>query len=86
MLLAGKPTLQLPMYLEQAMFSAAVGRIGAGLTAAPVKPEQIAIRLMTLLNDQRPAEAARRFAANYAEFDPQRQIERMLERVEGLLG
>ena len=85
MLLAGKPTLQLPMYLEQAMFSAAVGRIGAGLTAAPVKPEQIAIRLMRLLNDRRYAEAARRFAANYGDFDPQRQIERMLERVEELL-
>jgi len=86
MLLAGKPMLQLPMYLEQGMNAAAVGRIGAGLTAAPVKPEQIAIRLMTLLHDQRYAEAARRFAANYAEFDPQRQIEKMLERVDGLLG
>jgi len=85
MLLAGKPLLQIPLYLEQGLNSQAVERMGAGLTAAPNRPEQIAVKLMQLLGSDQYAQAANRFAARYADLVPARQVERMLTRIEALL-
>ena len=85
MLLAGKPILQVPIYLEQALNSAAVARLGAELTAEPTRPERIAEKLRALVNSDVYAEAARRFAARYADFVPERQIDRMVGRAQELL-
>ena len=74
MLLAGKPSLQIPIYLEQALNARVVAQLGLGLAASPERPEQIAASLTSLLQDDRYAEAAREFAARHADFDPQRQI------------
>jgi len=85
MLLAGKPVLQLPIHLEQAIFGAAVIRLGAGLSARLRRPEEIAMKLVRLLHGEGYAQAARRFAARYADWDASRQIDRVVRRIETLL-
>jgi hypothetical protein len=85
LLLAGRPSLQVPIYLEQCHFAMAVRRLGAGLTASSDRPQQIADALTRMLASESYAEAARRFAARHADFDPQRQVAGMLNRIEGLL-
>ena len=102
MLLAGKPVLQLPIVLEQRMTADAVVRLGAGERAAPTDPAAVGEKLNSMLASDRYAEAARLFAAKYADFDPApstssgqapstssgqaAQVERMAGRVEELLG
>jgi UDP:flavonoid glycosyltransferase YjiC (YdhE family) len=85
MLLAGKPTLQVPIFLEQALFSQAVARLGAAIVALPDQRLDAVAGLMELLASQQHAEAARQFAARYAGYDPERQIVAMVDRVEELL-
>jgi UDP:flavonoid glycosyltransferase YjiC (YdhE family) len=85
MLLAGKPLLQLPSFLEQTLTSIAVDRLGAGMGASVRDSTQISRRLTALLHDDKWAEAARRFAARYAKFSPEEEIADMLDRAESCL-
>jgi glycosyltransferase involved in cell wall biosynthesis len=85
MLLAGKPSLQLPIYLEQGLNALAVARLGAGLCVPPGKPGEFAAALEALLNCPEYTAAARAVAAGHADFDPVSQIDGMLGRVEELL-
>jgi hypothetical protein len=86
LLLAGKPILQLPIHLEQAILSAGVARVGIGLSASASRPEQIAMKLMALLHSEQRSQAARRFARRYSEFEPQDQVDKALQRIEALVG
>ena len=81
MLLAGKPTLQIPIFLDQALIMQAVVRAGCGLGASPTGGDPIALRLASLLDEPRYADAARRFAARYAAYKPQEQIESIVDRL-----
>ena len=85
MLLAGKAVLQLPIVVEQRLTADATVRLGAGERAAAGDAGQVGEKLGLLLADGRYAEAAGRFAAKYADFDPAAQVERMVGRVEELL-
>ncbi len=85
LLLAGKPTLQIPIFLEQWMFSSRVADLGAGLVAPARSPERIAIQLMKLLNSNQYANTAAQVAARYADFDACQQVNTILERIEELL-
>jgi len=85
MLMAGKPILQLPTNLEQVINGASVVRLGAGLSVRIRRPEDIAVKLMSLLHSEKFASAAQRFADKYADFDPQQRIEKALSLVDGLL-
>jgi UDP:flavonoid glycosyltransferase YjiC (YdhE family) len=85
MLLAGRPTLQLPMYLEQGLFSNAVERLGAGIVASVNQPDQINMQVIELLQFDGYANVAKRFAQRYADYNPQSQIEIIIHRVEELL-
>jgi UDP:flavonoid glycosyltransferase YjiC (YdhE family) len=85
LLLAGVPLLLIPLFLEQVAFSRRVVAMGAGLMADPSRPEQIAARLLALLQDARFRDGARRFAARYVGFDPGQQQLKIVERIEGLL-
>ncbi len=84
MLLAGRPTLQIPLYVEQAIFSLTVKQIGAGTPVFCDGSEQFLPALEALLNDPRFSAAASSFARNYAEFDPQKQIDAVVRRIEEL--
>jgi len=85
MLLAGKPTLQVPVTLEQALLSSAVVRMGAGLGASPVNLQEVQTGLFTLMNSSNEAQAAQRFMQRHADFDDRAQIAKMLSRSEELL-
>jgi MoaA/NifB/PqqE/SkfB family radical SAM enzyme len=84
-LLAGRPVLQVPISLKQGHVAMAVTRLGAGLMASSDQPERIMDALTRMLASESYAEAARRFAARHADFDPQRQVAGMLDRIEALL-
>ena len=77
MLLAGKPMLQLPIWLEQAHNSLSASHLGAAASANINKPRQIQEALGMLLNSARYEEAARGFAARYAQFSPEQETERL---------
>jgi len=85
MLLAGKPVLQIPLYLEQALNSTAMARTGAGLVALPTSPDQVSGQLRALLSSPRYATAAECFARKYAHLSAKQQIERMIGHALALL-
>jgi len=85
LLLAGKPLMLIPIHLEQAMTAGAVGRLKAGVSADPNQPEPVISRLMTLLQRDDFAAAARQFADKYAGFSPNQKIALIVERIDALL-
>src|ERR1700722_8238240 len=85
MLMAGKPTLQLPIYLEQVLMSQAVRRMGAGL-ASPISESQMIINCLRKMADSTEyASAAQGFANKYAQSNPLPRNEQILDRLEALL-
>jgi len=84
MLLAGKPALHVPIFLEQATNARAVERLGAGISAPSTNAAAIIAGLRTLLALDQYASAARRFAAKYAGFDAERQVRRVVDRADEL--
>jgi hypothetical protein len=87
MLLAGKPTLHVPLYLEQQLSADNVVRMGAGLTAEANNAPRVVGQLETLLdNSDRCEPAAAAFASRYASFDGRGQVDRLAAQVEHLLG
>ena len=69
-LLAGKPILQVPIYLEQAINAMATVRVGAGLIAFPRGVDRTGEQIAELLTSPALFQAAQRFAARYAVFPP----------------
>jgi UDP-N-acetylglucosamine:LPS N-acetylglucosamine transferase len=86
MLMAGKPILQIPLTLEQMLTGINTTRMQAGLVAEQNQPRETTTRLTALLDSEQLAAGARRFANRYADFDPEWQIERVVERIDALLG
>jgi len=85
LLMAGKPTMQIPINLEQGLVAHAVKQMGAGLAAPEAQPKPIIERIQEMLGSDRFTAAAQRFAAKYAQVDPVRQNEMLVDRVEELL-
>jgi hypothetical protein len=90
MLLAGVPALLVPIQLEQGLLArAAVRNTGACLGGSAKDGPALVGRLAEMLEPEgfaRRSQAAKRFAAKYAAFDPAEQVRRMVQRVEGLIG
>ena len=85
LLLAGKPSLQIPLFLEQQLTADNVVRMGAGLTAEANRPDRVVEQLDRLLADGRYAEAARQFEERYADYNCLDQIDAMVEQIEQLI-
>jgi UDP:flavonoid glycosyltransferase YjiC (YdhE family) len=84
MLQGGKPTLQIPLVLEQVYNARAVQKLGVGLAAAPNEPGEMRGQLEALLGDNRFAKAARSFASGPgARVEP---LEAAIETVITLIG
>jgi UDP:flavonoid glycosyltransferase YjiC (YdhE family) len=79
MLLAGVPQLNMPFYLEQVISSRRLADLGAGLVANPRRIEQMAARLMSLVQADRYRQQAKAFAQKYSGFDQQQAIDRTVE-------
>ncbi|HEY8748223.1 MAG TPA: nucleotide disphospho-sugar-binding domain-containing protein [Tepidisphaeraceae bacterium] len=84
LLLAGKPTLLLPLVLEQQMLAARVRQLGAGLDAPIDKPIEIVNQLQRLLDDPALARSARTFAEAHRAFDPTAENDQMIRCIERL--
>jgi hypothetical protein len=84
LLLVGKPTLQIPLFLEQGLAAIAIARMGAGAVANPSSQQEIVTGLRAMLIQNRFAAAAQAFAARHAGFDAPRQIDRLVDRAERL--
>jgi hypothetical protein len=85
MLLAGKPMLQIPLFLEQQLSADNVVRMGAGLTAGANKPAEIVEQLEKLLIDDKYADSAREFSRRHAGFDWREQLEDLTNHVDRLV-
>jgi len=81
MLLAGKPILALPISGEQQVVAANAVRLGAAV-CVPDEPEEIKRGLDQMLASDQYAQAARAFAARYADFDSEAMIEKLVDRLE----
>ncbi len=69
LLMAGKPTLHFPLYLEQMLTAHKVEQIGAGLSAPTLKPAEIEEKLNQLLHSGSFAEKAKAFSMRYENED-----------------
>jgi len=83
---AGKPSLQIPIYVEQSLLAMAMMKLGAALAAPPDRPQEIARQLEILLQAPNPTPGAASFAARYADFNADQQIDLILDRLEQLAG
>lgn len=83
---AGKPSLQIPIYVEQSLLAMAMMKLGAALAAPPDRPQEFARQLDVLLRSSNPTPGAALFAERYADFDAGGQIEKILDRLEQLPG
>ncbi len=83
-LLAGKPSLHFPLFLEQGLLADNVARLGAGLVAAPDR-EDFHARLNQLIRSPDYTDAARQFAQRYAFLDPVKQVQRVTDCLAALL-
>jgi hypothetical protein len=84
LLRAGVPLLNVPIFLEQTIFSFRIAKTGAGLVAQPSRPEQIAAHLARLLDTSTFRDAARDFSHRYGSYDPEAAVEQILYRLNAL--
>jgi spore coat polysaccharide biosynthesis predicted glycosyltransferase SpsG len=85
LLLAGKPALHLPLYLEQYLTTRNIERLGAGVGCPTLKIEDIGAKLEMLLTSDSISEAARAFAARYASMTAGEQTQRLVRFIEDAL-
>jgi O-acetyl-ADP-ribose deacetylase (regulator of RNase III) len=84
-LAAGKPIMQLPIFLDQGLLAHAVHRMGAGAQAAANNSKAAIAELEKLVSSPAFGVAAQRFATKYAGFDPIEATEQLLDEVERVL-
>jgi UDP:flavonoid glycosyltransferase YjiC (YdhE family) len=85
MLLAGRPMLQLPIYLEQAHNALGAQRMGMAVSAGIDRPQEIRRVLGLLLESDAYRTAAEGMACKYSHFSAQEQIGHVLDRIGQLL-
>jgi UDP:flavonoid glycosyltransferase YjiC (YdhE family) len=83
MLLAGKPLMSLPIYLEQGLMAHNLCNIGAGVQAPAADPKAAVAQLEKFVPSfETHAPPARAFAEKYADYDPIESNERLLQAIE----
>jgi hypothetical protein len=81
-LLAGKPALHLPLYLEQTLTARKIEELGAGTAALSLKTDEIAVKLDQILSSDSYTHAAQKFAETYKNHDTQARIKHFIEKIE----
>ncbi|MCC5794354.1 MAG: hypothetical protein JJT85_06405, partial [Chromatiales bacterium] len=84
-LLAGKPTLSLPMTAEQRLVAERVVALGMGSCLTTIEPAELAVSLRALTADKAQSEAARRFAAGLAPDCLDQSLRQICRELETLL-
>lgn len=82
MLLAGKPCLHLPIFLEQTVTAKRIEDFGVGVAAFSLKPEEILLKLHMLLSSTHYAEAANDISRKYAYLSLAWQTELFIKLIE----
>jgi UDP:flavonoid glycosyltransferase YjiC (YdhE family) len=86
MLLAGKPTLNVPIQMEQRLLSLKVVEMRAGVAASANEPHETIKALDYVIENRvRLAGKAGEFANRYRDFDANKQVRRLVERLHGML-
>lgn len=85
LLLAGKPSFQLPVHLEQTIFSKRIvdAQVGSGCFVG--KPQQFKPRLTSMLQQNCFASAAQNFADRYQRFTQEEVLKNVITRFDELL-
>ena len=83
-LLAGKPSLQIPIYIEQYLLAKAVDRLGAALVAPSNNSSAVVSQLKALLSSTVYLGKAQEFASRYQDFRPQTVVSQIADRLEQL--
>ena len=86
MLLAGVPTVNIPLYLEQSLLAARVAELGAGIHVSAARGDLVRRALNAASTSDEFRRAAADFAARYGAHDPGAQLERLLDRIDDLAG
>lgn len=82
----GKPALCLPLQAEQTMLAQRLTQHGFGVGANVEKPKQLHAALDHLLAKlDQYQQHARRFAQQYAEFDPEVQVQLLVDQLESMV-
>lgn len=68
-MLAGTPTMQIPLYMEQLMFARRIKDLGTGEIATLDQPQRIAAGLNAILSNPDYGERARGFSGQYRDYD-----------------
>lgn len=84
-LLAGKPTLNLPLNLEQLLHAQRVEKLRAGLTGNPGDAAQAPRLLKAVLERGVLRQGAQAFAQRYQALDPAAQADKLADRLMSLL-
>jgi UDP:flavonoid glycosyltransferase YjiC (YdhE family) len=82
MLLAGKPHLIFPIYIEQYLNAVAVCVRAAGVMIKPRAVAQVRPALFEILSNDRYLSGARAFVSSYPHFVPGQQLSGIVERLE----
>ena len=85
MLLAGKPTFLMPIYQEQWLLAARACQQGSAAFVGFRNVAAVEPTLQAMLASNQYGEAARGFAAKYADYDPVHAVDELTSRVETLL-
>lgn len=80
-LLAGKPSLQIPLYTEQLMFARRLRAMEAGEIATLDQPERIAAALNAMLRTDAYRQGAQRFAERHRGYNPAAAIAEAADRI-----
>jgi UDP:flavonoid glycosyltransferase YjiC (YdhE family) len=83
-LLAGKPVVQVPIYLEQVLVALRTVALGAGRIASRADPQAVAEAVREVYANPLYRAAARRFARRYERFDPRAAVRSLADRLETL--
>ena len=85
-LLAGKPVLQFPIFLEQELNARAAVRLKAGVMGSMKPSPALAAEVQAIVRFDEYGESARQFAAKYARHCPDEQCEEAVGRLAELCG
>ena len=85
LLLAGKPALHLPLYVEQWLTGHYAANIGAGINEPTLKPDEMAKKLDMLITSDSYTKAAREFSNRYKHMNAENQNEKILALIFNML-
>lgn len=85
LLLAGKPALHLPLYLEQWLTGYNAENIGAGINEPTLKPDEMAKKMDMLMESDSYTKAAQEFSNRYKHMNAQNESEKIMNLINNML-